>query len=174
MGAVPWTNEVIETDRMTLRCPTDADMPTILRILRDEQVRRHLGGPVSMDVVQAVQARSIGEQGGLFVAELRDGGRPIGTFAIEEDRELPELSYQLLPEWWGTGLAFEASTALLRWAWREMEVPAIIAVTQEANLRSLSLLAKLGFQPDTQFEEYGELQAQMRLQRPLSLKPPPG
>ena len=71
-----------------------------------------------------------------------------------------------MPEYWGQGFAFEAAKALLVWGWGTLDVDSIIAVTQSANERSLRLLERLGFASDTEFEEYGELQTQMRAMRP--------
>ncbi len=42
----------------------------------------------------------------------------------------------------------------------------VAILTQVANERSLQLLDRLGFAPDTEFEEYGEPQTQVRLLRP--------
>lgn len=163
---MPWTTDVIATPRMQLRCPNDSDRSTIERILTDTQVRQFLGGPVSDDVLQGFASRTVGEQPGLFAAALAVDGRTVGTFSLEDERDDTELSYQLLPEFWGRGLASEAAAALLRWGWENLAVPSIIAVTQSANERSLRLLAKLGFSPEVEFEEYGNNQTQMRLWRP--------
>ena len=108
----------------------------------------------------------IGEQSGLFVAVLAGSGETIGTFSLEDGRDDLELSYQLLPEYWGRGLAFEAAEALLNWGWKSPDITSIIAVTQSSNDPSLRLLTRLGFEFDSNFDEYGRAQTQMRLSRP--------
>jgi ribosomal-protein-alanine N-acetyltransferase len=163
---MPWTTDVIVTPRMRMRCPNDSDRPTIERILTDPRVRQFLGGPVSVDVLRAFASRPVGQQSGLFVATLEVDGRTIGTFSLENERDDTELSYQLLPEFWGRGLAIEAAAALIGWGWANLTVTSIIAVTQAANERSLRLLVKLGFVHEVEFEEYGNNQTQMRLSRP--------
>jgi RimJ/RimL family protein N-acetyltransferase len=163
---VPWTSVVIVTKRLTLRCPVDHDRPVIERILTDTEVRRFLGGPVSPDVVQAFASRPIDEQRGMFVAELRADAETIGTFSLEDERDDLELSFQLLPEHWGMGLAFEAAEALLSWGWGADDVDSIIAVTHSSNERSRRLLTRLGFAADCEFVEDGEPQIQVRLLRP--------
>ena len=165
---MPWTTDVMTTDRLVLRCATDADRPAIVRILTDPDVRRHLGGPVSNDVIEGFNDRTIGEQWGAFVATFGPNGPTIGTFSLDAERGEYELSYQLLPEYWGQGFAFEASEELLAWGWSTLDVDSIIAVTQTTNERSLRLLSSLGFVLDREFEEYGEPQTQMRLSRPSS------
>jgi len=163
---VPWTDVVIATHRLKLRCPDEDDRPAIERILTDTDVRRFLGGPVSRDVVEAFASQPIGEQRGMFVALLRTDPETIGTFSLEDERGDLELSFQLLPEHWGIGLAFEAAEALLSWGWMAYGVGSIIAVTQSSNERSRRLLARLGFTADCEFSEHGEPQIQMRLSRP--------
>jgi RimJ/RimL family protein N-acetyltransferase len=163
---MPWTSDVIVTDRLTLRCPTGEDWPAIKRILTDAEVRRYLGGPVSGELVQTIASRPLGDHAGLFAAVLTAEATTIGTFSIEDEREDFELSYQLLPEYWGKGLAHEAAEALLKWGWDSLDINSIIAVTQSENRRSLRLLRRLGFAPDRDFEEHGALQTQMRLPRP--------
>ena len=116
-----WTNALITTRRVTLRCPTDEDRPAISRVLTDPDVRRFLGGPVSDEDLAAFASRPIGRQTGLFVAVLAETGRTIGTFALDDQRDDRELSYQLLPEFWGQGLALEACGALLTWGWTELD-----------------------------------------------------
>ncbi len=165
-----WTSEVIATERLVLRCPSEQDRETITVILTDSEVRKHLGGPFSDQDLEGFRSHTIGKQSGAFVAVLTETGQPIGTFSIESsrEREHPELSYQLIPEFWGEGLAFEASLALVEWGWDHYQVDVIIAVTQTANARSLRLLGRLGFVADTEFEEYGEPQTQVRLVRPTT------
>ena len=77
-----------------------------------------------------------------------------------------ELSYELLPEHWGRGLAGEALAAALDWVWSNTEDESLVAVTQAANRRSRELLERLGFVADTEFEEFGAPQLQLRLARP--------
>lgn len=158
--------DIITTERMTLRCPTSEDWPAIRRILTDVAVRRYLGGPVTEEFLQTLGSRPSGQNPGLFVAVRKADGTTVGTFALESERKDVELSYQLLPEFWGNGLAFEATQALLGWGWDNLAVDSIIAVTHSSNDRSIRLLTRLGFDHDDQFEEAGAPHTRMRLLRP--------
>ncbi len=163
---MPWTTHVIATERLTLHCPTDRDRPAFKRILTDLEVRRFLGGPVSDETLRWFESHPLGEQWGLFTARLSASGRVIGTFSLENERVDTELSYQLLPEFWGHGYAFEAAGAVMAWGWDTLAIDAIIAVTHSLNDRSLGLLARLGFVLEGQFEEGGEPQTRLRVLRP--------
>ena len=54
-----------------------------------------------------------------------------------------ELFYKLGRAFWGMGFAFEACQATLRFAFDEMRLKQVVAVTHRDNQRSLLLLAKL-------------------------------
>ena len=93
-------------------------------------------------------------------------GEVIGGTSFSRWRGVLELSYELLPEYWGRGLAEEAIVAALGWLWQNAEDESVAAVTQTANTRSLNLLRRLGFGPDIEFEEFGAPQSQLYLTRP--------
>lgn len=59
--------------------------------------------------------------------------------------EMVELRYGLSPEFWGRGVAQEASEAVMQWAVNESGVKRFIAETERDNQRSARLLQKLGF-----------------------------
>lgn len=69
-----------------------------------------------------------------------------------------ELSYQLLPKFWGMGLAFETLTAILDFTSESLEYKTIIAETQAANDASRRLLEKLGMSIDKTISRFGEEQ----------------
>lgn len=69
----------------------------------------------------------------------------------EGDAPLPhwlamvELRYGVSPEFWGKGIAQEASGAIMQWAIREKGAKRFIADTERDNQRSGRVLQKLGF-----------------------------
>ena len=62
------------------------------------------------------------------------------------------------PEWWGKGLAYEAITASLNYGFLHLNIGKIIAITQEANSRSCSLLEEVGMSLTDTFIRYDEKQ----------------
>lgn len=165
-GDMPWTDETIETDRTRLRVFTDNDKPAIVRLLTDPDVRRFLGGPVDDGQVDEVLASTVGERWGAFCIADAMTDEVIGGCSFGRWRGVLELSYELLPEHWGGGLAIEAVGVALDWVWANTDDEMVVAVTQTANLRSLDLLDRLGFVADIEFEEFGAAQSQLRLARP--------
>lgn len=164
---MPWTDETIDTERLRLRPFADRDKPAIIAMETSADVRRYLGGPNDdPEFAEAIRAAVVGERPGVFcVAEcVRD--EAIGSISIDDGRSEFEVSYQLLPEWWGLGLAAEAVAAVIGWFWRTHADDSLIAVTQSANAASCRLLERLGFVFEREFEEFDALQSQFRLARP--------
>jgi RimJ/RimL family protein N-acetyltransferase len=56
-----------------------------------------------------------------------------------------EIHYGVSPRWWGTGIAKEASKAIMQWSTTGGEVKRFIAEMERENTRSAGLLQKLGF-----------------------------
>ncbi len=74
------------------------------------------------------------------------------------DKTDPELSYLLLPEWWGQGLATESVRAVLDHA-HGCGAERIVAETQVANAASIRLLTRLGMRFERSVVRFGEAQA---------------
>ena len=74
------------------------------------------------------------------------------------DGEDVEVSYQFLPKSWGKGLASETVGAIVDFGRDSLHLPAIIAETQVANVRSKALLERLGMRPVRLLKRFGEEQ----------------
>ena len=163
---MPWTKTTIETRRLRLRVFRDDDKATIISLVTDPAVRRHLGGPVPSEHVDGIRHATVGERWGAFCVADLTTDTAIGSVSFGQQHGELEVSYDLLPEYWHRGLATEAVAAAIGWAWSHTDDPSIIAVTQTANERSLRLLDRLGFVAEREFEEFGAPQSQLRLARP--------
>jgi GNAT superfamily N-acetyltransferase len=65
----------------------------------------------------------------------------------------------LLPGYWGKGYAQDSVRAVLTWTSTVVSDEKVVAVTQSANERSLTLLRRLGFTEVMRFEEFGAEQS---------------
>ncbi|MEU7930243.1 GNAT family N-acetyltransferase [Micromonospora echinofusca] len=152
------------TERLLLREVRSSDLPVLERMWRDPVTRRYLGGPVSDEVVAE---RRVGDHtGGLMV--VRSFGEAVGWCHLGRYRTGDlELSYVFLPEWWGRGYAREAGAAAIGLAFDQFpDAPRLIAVTQEANARSVRLLEALGMVRVDTFEEFDARQVMYAIDRP--------
>ncbi|MEV4691115.1 GNAT family N-acetyltransferase [Micromonospora echinospora] len=152
------------TERLVLREVQSSDMAVIERMWRDPVMRRYLGGPVSDEEV--AERRKYDQAGGLMVAT--HSGEVVGRCHLGRYRTGDlELSYVFLPEWWGRGYAREACAAAIGLAFdRFSDASRLIAVTQEANTRSVRLMEALGMARVDAFEEFGACQVMYAIDRP--------
>lgn len=69
-----------------------------------------------------------------------------------------ELSFVLLPEWQGRGLACRACSEVLRIGFGELRLTRIVSETQAANAKSVTLLQRLGMRLERRLQRFGEEQ----------------
>lgn len=157
-----WTSDNIVTPRLLLRPFVEADKPAIIEIRRDSDVGRYLGGPAGGEVVEQINAATVGERWGVFCSVDRATGDVVGSVSLDRHRGELEVSYELLPAYWGRGFATEAVGAVIGWVAEHTDDTTIIAVTQTANASSVALLDRLGFELEHTFEEFDAEQGWFR------------
>ena len=77
-----------------------------------------------------------------------------------------EVSYQILPNCWGKGIASEVVEKVIDYAFKSLNLPEVIAETQTANKPSCRLLEKLGMNLRETLLRFGEEQAVFCLTNP--------
>ncbi|MFB7938548.1 GNAT family N-acetyltransferase [Streptomyces sp. NPDC056049] len=160
----PAREDTLRTERLVLRPVRTADLPAVTRLWTDPEVRRHLGGPVIPSVVALRRRRIVGAPGRHAVVRAEDGVL-LGLVTVEPAGHggETEVSYQFLPEHWGSGYAREAVAAVVA---RVLETaPSVVAVTQEANHRSRRLLEAVGLEHADSFVEWDAHQVLYRRRR---------
>jgi RimJ/RimL family protein N-acetyltransferase len=147
----PWPATIL-TDRLLLRPIEQADVPVVSRLMTDPRVRKYLGGPVSPDEL-ASRLTSCVSATTLFAVVRRSDDAVFGLVVVDPETEPDghadgdaEVSYQLLPEFWGHGYGRECVSASVRWTFQNVspEPPVVVAITQEANRESRRLLEAIG------------------------------
>jgi RimJ/RimL family protein N-acetyltransferase len=146
----------IETERLILRLPTEADVESPPGWLTDPEVMDWLGGiGPPRDVVRRWIDDWQRFPAGKFLVEL-DGvvvGRVGLNFFDEQTWErvpggVPELGWSLAREHWGRGYATEAAAAV-----RDRLAPSrLISLIAPANARSQAVARRLGAAPGATIE----------------------
>ncbi|WP_454194290.1 GNAT family N-acetyltransferase [Nocardia sp. Marseille-Q1738] len=159
----------ITSDRLLLRKAHDGDREGLIELQTDPEVRAYLGGPRPRNMVEqyldAVGVANVTAAPGVYVVAAKETNLLLGTLMLNRrsadqpghltsDGEELELTYLLRRDAWGAGLAYEAAMAALRTAAAELPDQPVLIITQTANLRSLKLAARLGFQPVSTFEAF--------------------
>ncbi|HVX76326.1 MAG TPA: GNAT family N-acetyltransferase [Bradyrhizobium sp.] len=140
---------VLETERLTLRKPTLADVKAIAHLANDRRIAentRRLPHPYLLDHgVEFVRAIADGQRETVFLIE--NNHAPIGIVGIDWRKpETPELGYWLGVEHWGQGFGTEAARAMIDFTFEEFDVEQLISGARVANPASRNILEKCGFQ----------------------------
>jgi RimJ/RimL family protein N-acetyltransferase len=140
---------VLETERLTLRAPTLADVKAIARLANDRRIAentRRLPYPYLQEHAIAFVRENANDDGeSAFLIE--NNHAPIGMVGIDRRQpDGPELGYWLGVEHWGCGFATEAARAAIDFAFEEFEVDQLISGARVANPASRNVLEKCGFQ----------------------------
>lgn len=155
---------MIETERLIVRPWRDADRAPYLATCNTEAVTAHLGGPATVEDIDAAleRIRASQEENGFcfWAVERRSDGAFLGYcgLKIANDGGSPidgeiEIGWRLREDAQGQGYATEGAAACLRWAWDNLDVPRIVAITVPANERSWRVMERLGMtrRPDLDF-----------------------
>lgn len=140
---------VLDTQRLTLRAPKKADLPTMTAFFETE--RSHVvGGPVdAMGAFTKLTAR-IGHWAikgyGLWHIDDRKTGDFLGWVGVTNPPswDEPELGWTLFAHAEGKGYAFEAARAARAYAAQHLKLDSLISYIRADNTRSAALAAKLG------------------------------
>ena len=140
---------VLETERLTLRRPTLADVKAIAHLANDRRIAentRRLPYPYLQDhAVEFVRALGRGGRNTVFLIE--NNYSPVGMVGIDwREQEAPELGYWLGVEHWGQGFGTEAARAVIDFHFEEFDDEHLISGARVANPSSRNILEKCGFQ----------------------------
>ena len=140
---------VLETERLTLRRPTLADVKAIAHLANDRRIAentRRLPHPYSRDhAVEFVRALAGGGRATVFLIE--NNHSPLGMVGIDwREQDAPELGYWLGVEHWGQGFGTEAARAVIDFHFEEFDAEHLISGARVANPSSRNILEKCGFQ----------------------------
>lgn len=154
---------MIETNRCQLVELQEADYEDVKKLYSDLKVREFLGGPVSEEVYrEKFKKMLISESFQIYwVIRQKDSSLFVGLISLDlhHDGVSTEVSYQLLPEWWGKGYATEAVKEVIRYAFEELRLTKLIAETQTANISSCKLLERVGMKLEQKVQRFGAEQA---------------
>jgi len=151
---------MIETARLILRAPDEADRAAIAAINADPRVGQWLSRALTRAESDAFVDRiraCIAEHGyGFWAAERKADAAIVGLIGlvpIPEGSDLPlapgvELGWRLSPAAWGQGYATEGAAAALAWGFAHLPVDEIVSFTARINLKSQAVMRRIGLERD--------------------------
>ena len=149
---------ILQTTRLILRelCLEDAD--DMMRVHSHPEVQKYTGDGV-ITTLEGIQNKIAEKQAdyrkygyGRWATLLKEGNHFVGWSGLAYLPEFDEIDvgYRLLPEYWGQGIATEATKAILPYAFNDLGLKRIIAIAMKDNKASIRVMEKAGMQ----FEKY--------------------
>ena len=144
----------IETERMVLRAWQMSDRAEFARLNSDVRVMEFM--PACLSTAESdlffdrIQHHFQKYGFGLYVAELREGRRFVGTVGLMvpqfEAHFAPcvEIGWRLTADCWGRGLATEGARAVVQHAFESLNLESLVSFTVPANVRSRRVMEKIG------------------------------
>jgi len=144
-------SNVIETERLSLRRYTLADLDALCEVFSDSYARRFYPEMLARERVLGWiewNLRNYEETGfGLWAMEPRGETRLIGdcglTYQEVEGRRELEIGYHLHEGERGKGYATEAARACLAYAFRELDVPLVCSIVAPENTASCAVAGRV-------------------------------
>jgi len=146
---------VVETVRLHLRPWREEDLDELLHLYADPEVMRNISGgrPFQRGRVVTLLENALrqwADRGfGPWIAIDKKSGAWIGEIGLNEIPDWPDLhnvevGWELLPAWWGRGLAPEGGRAALWFGFAKHRLDRIISVTKPENAASQRVMEKIG------------------------------
>ncbi|WP_035387500.1 GNAT family N-acetyltransferase [Ferrimonas senticii] len=159
------SNHLIVTPRLAMRRFTLDDAEAVLGFSGNTQVTRYTGDAGMVKTLE--DAKRIIET--IWLAEYAEHGyaryalldkardRVIGFcgWKFEQEVNLPDLGYRLLPQYWGQGLGMEAASAAMVYGRDTLGFSEVSAELVPENLGSKRIIERLGFTLTDQYHYRG-------------------
>lgn len=144
--------KILETDRLYLREMTDADYPSLCKMLRDTDVMYAYAHAFSAEEawewLRRQQQRYQEDGFGLWAAVQKKTDEMIGqcgiTWQVWDDKRVPEIGYLFCKDFWHQGYATEAAVACKKYAFQTLGFESVFSIIRENNLPSIRVAERNG------------------------------
>jgi RimJ/RimL family protein N-acetyltransferase len=143
----------LKSERLGFRWWSQGDLPLARELWGDLEVTKFFGGPFPEEEIgrrlQVELDRAGAHNFQYWPMHLLNGGEFVGCCGLRPyklEQGIPELGFHLRPKFWGRGLAPEAATAVINYAFETIGAKALSAGHHPDNANSKKVLTRLGFQ----------------------------
>jgi len=154
---------VINTERLTLRQTSEADVPEVFFLRSDKEVRKYIEKQACQSADEALQHIRLlnnmwkDNEGISWAVTLKGEDKMIGNIGIwniQREHYRAELGYALYPKHQGKGIMSEAMKAVIDYAFNKMKLHSLEANVNPDNAASIAVLKKSGFVQEALFKEH--------------------
>ncbi len=155
----PYMDKIKDTKRLKIRRISETDVDSIFKLRSAPETFKYVDIEPYQNLLRAQSfiksvLKDIENKEGYFwcIEQLNQEFHSyefVGTICLwnfDEKREIAEVGYEILPEYYGKGIATEALEAILDFIKQELDIKEIHAITHEQNLPSNKLLLRHGFE----------------------------
>ncbi len=168
----------LETNRLIMRPFEETDAEGLFLLDSNPEVMKYVGGVVSTEIghsrkmIEFIQKQYKENGVGRLAVIEKSSNLFIGwsglkylTSEINGMKNVYELGYRFLPEYWGKGYATETAIAALNYAFDSIKTDIVYAMAVTENTGSNRVLRKLGFEELGTFLDNGDLCYWYKLER---------
>lgn len=142
----------MESARLYFRRFRADDLENIQGLESDPEVVRHTPMKVPLSREQSaerlqknIEKTPEREPLGIWAAETKQGDFVGWFMLLPIDQGVPELGFMIVRRHWGKGFTTEAGQRLVKYAFEELKLPRLLAITTKENIASQAALKKIGF-----------------------------
>lgn len=169
---------IIETDRLILRQFTLDDFEAVYEFGSNLEVQKYTGDSLiesldaAKELITKVWYQDYEKYGyGRWAVIYKPDNRLIGFAGLKyiSDIEETDIGFRFLPEYWGKGIATEASITIIEYGFKHFGLKKIIGTVMPDNIASCKVLEKIGltFYKVDDYDGDGEKYNWYKLDRPL-------
>ncbi len=150
----PMVNIKLETERLQLKEINESHVEDILKIRSNKVINRFVqrNSPKNnydaLQFILTIKERTKNNKTYYWGISVKGQPNLIGTICLwnfSDDRKVAEVGYELLPEYHRKGIMSEALVAVVDFAFQELHLGEIVAITHQDNENSKNLLLKNHF-----------------------------
>lgn len=153
---------MFESKRLIHRKFTMDDLDRLIEMRVDPDVMKYLGGkemqnPESLKERLAYYISCYKDKIGMHAMLWKETGKMMGRSGLQplEDSDEIEVSYGMIKEFWGMGVASEAAKFWLGYGFNELKLKRIVAVADKENIGSWKIMEKFGMKYVQTEDHYG-------------------
>ncbi len=144
---------IIETERTLLREFKETDSQAVFDFGSDREVQKYTGDILLKSVDQAkniiknvwlVDYKKYGY--GRWAVVHKKDNKVIGFAGLKylPEFDKTDIGFRFLPHYWGSGIATEVSSPIIRYGFEKLGLKEIIGIANPVNKGSVSVLKKIG------------------------------
>ena len=145
---------ILKTKRLILRPLLESDANEIFLLRSDEQINKYVDRKRSktlddaLDFIKTISEKTQESNLKYWAITIKEYNTLIGTICLfdeSQDHEICEIGFELLNEFQGQGIMYEAANSVIEYGLHSLGFEAIKAHTHKENQKSIALLHKLNF-----------------------------